>query len=118
MASHVTALLVAACLAAMSLCCAAEETDSSVDFALTPEQWQQRLELARRRSEAFVASARARATTIAEPDQKDAEATERAMKDPTLQSGDVIATKKGFLVFIGRDEERRPDQFRSIPPPP
>lgn len=117
MALQITALLIAALLAAMATCCVAQETDPPLDFVLTREQWQQRLEDARRRSEEFVANARARTTAPPQSDPKDAEATERAMHDPTLQRGDVIATSKGFLVFIGRDEERRPDHFRSTPAP-
>lgn len=118
MVSQLTALLTGALLVAGSTLCIGQEADASLDFALTREQWQQRLEEARRRSEEFVASARARTPAPAEPDQQDTEATERAMNDPTLQHGDVIATSKGFLLFIGKDEERRPDQFRSAPTPP
>jgi hypothetical protein len=115
MVSQFTTVLIAAMLAAGSTRCIGQESDASPDFALTREQWQQRLEDARRRSEDFVAGARARTSAPADPDQPDTEATERAMNDPTLQHGDVIATSRGFLVFIGKDEERRPDHFRSAP---
>lgn len=118
MVSRFTMVLIAALLVAGSTRCIGQEADAPSDFSLTREQWQQRLEEARRRSEEFVAGARARTPAPPEPDLHDNEATERAMNDPTLQHGDVIATSKGFLLFIGRDEERRPDQFRSAPTPP
>jgi hypothetical protein len=37
------------------------------------------------------------------------------MHDPSLQPGDVIATGKGFVVFIGRDEQHKPNDFVSTP---
>jgi hypothetical protein len=116
MVSRIAILLAAALLAATSDRCFSQEQDHS-DSALTREQWQQRLEQARQRSEEFVASARARTTAAEEFDQKDAEASERAMNDPTLQRGDIVATDKGLLLFIGKDEERRAGDFRLAPKP-
>jgi hypothetical protein len=95
MVSRITALSIAAFLAARSASCFAQTADDYPDFALTCERWQQRLEEARRRSEEFVANARARTVEPLQPDEKAAEAAERAMNDPTLQPGDMIATSKG-----------------------
>src|SRR5438309_974262 len=52
------------------------------------------------------------------------------MNDPSLQQGDIVATSKGLLMFIGRNHDRRqPEDFlpapnrasarvKSIPPGP
>lgn len=96
----------------------AQDLENFPDAALTSEQWQQRVQDARRRSEEFVANAR---TQTADPpsDKEDAEAADqRAMNDPSLQRGDIIATSQGFLVFVGRDsEERQPGDFVRAPSP-
>jgi hypothetical protein len=46
------------------------------------------------------------------PDQEETEAADRALNDPTLRQGDVVATTKGFGVFVGKDEEHQPTDFR------
>ncbi|NOJ43692.1 hypothetical protein [Bradyrhizobium australiense] len=117
MVSRIAALLVATSLAAIPTHCFGQEPDEFSDSALTREQWRQRLEEARQRSEEFVASARAQRAAPLQSDQKDAEASERAMNDPTLQRGDIIATDKGFFIFTGKDEERQPHDFRLAPNP-
>ena len=98
--------------------CYAQELENFPDAALTSQQWQQRVQDARRRSEEFVANAR---TQPADPpsDKEDAAAADqRAMNDPSLQRGDIIATSQGFLVFVGRDnEERQPGDFVPAPSP-
>jgi ABC-type transport system involved in cytochrome bd biosynthesis fused ATPase/permease subunit len=96
--------------------CFGQETEAFPDSALTREQWQQRIQDARRRSEEFVASARERSETSITPAQAETEATSRALNDPSLQQGDVISTGKGFVVFVGRDEEHRPGDFVSASP--
>jgi hypothetical protein len=104
------AVLVAGSLLTSSGCCIAQEVERFPDSELTGEQWQQRLQDARRRSEQFVAKAR---TQTADPpsDKADAEAADqRAMNDPSLQRGDIIATSQGFVVFIGRDSDERQAQ--------
>ena len=107
-------MLVAGSLLTSSGYCIAQEVERFPDSELTGEQWQQRLQDARRRSEEFVAKA-------ADPpsDKVDAEAADqRAMNDPSLQRGDIIATSQGFLVFIGRDsDERQPSDFVPAPSP-
>jgi hypothetical protein len=41
-------------------------------------------------------------------DKEDAEASDRrAMNDPSLQPGDIIATSQGFLVFLGSNSDER-----------
>jgi hypothetical protein len=113
-------LVVACSLVASSAYCFAQELEDFPDSALTGEQWRQRVQDARRRSEEFVANARTQ-TTDPPPssDQADTEAADqRAMNDPSLRRGDIIATSKGFLVFVGRDsEQRQPRDFLPAPNP-
>jgi hypothetical protein len=110
-----TALIVAWSLIASSACCFSQEADFS-DPALTPEQWQQRVEDARRRSEEFVANARMNSAIPTPSEKEQAEAAgQRAMNDPSLQRGDIIATRQGFVVFVGREEEHRPSDFLPTP---
>jgi hypothetical protein len=115
-------LVVAWSLAASSACCLAQEPENFPDSTLTAEQWQQRVQDAHRRSEEFIANARAR-TADPPPSgntgKEDAEAIDQhAMNDPSLQPGDIIATSKGFLVFVGRDSDaRQPSDFVPAPSP-
>ena len=119
MTLRTTALLVAWSVLASSGYCCAQELESFPDSALTREQWQQRVQDARRRSEEFVASARTQTVDPLPSDKEDAAAADqRAMNDPSLQRGDIIATSQGFFVFVGRDsEERQPSDFVPAPPP-
>jgi hypothetical protein len=94
--------------------CLAQE--SFPGSALAGEQWQQRVENARRRSEEFVANARMHPAVPPLSEKEEAEAADqRALNDPTLQQGDIVATSKGFVVFIGRDEEHQPNDFLPAP---
>ena len=113
------ALLVGWLLLAPTGYCYAQELENFPDAALTSEQWQQRVQDARRRSEEFVANARTQTADPPSSDKADAEAADqRAMNDPSLQRGDIIATSQGFLVFVGRDsEERQPGDFVRAPSP-
>ena len=113
------ALLAAWSLLASSGSCFAQELENFPDAVLTSEQWQQRVQDARRRSEEFVANARTRAADSPPFEKEDAQAADRrAMNDPSLQRGDIIATSQGFLVFVGRDsDERRPSDFLPAPSP-
>ncbi|WOH53648.1 hypothetical protein [Bradyrhizobium sp. sBnM-33] len=97
-----------------------EELESLPAATLTADQWQQRVMEARRRSEEYVAKARTRTASPPQTDQEDAEAADqRAMNDPSLQRGDVIATSKGFFVFTGHDrDERTPADFSPVLAPP
>ena len=87
------------------------------DSTLTPQQWRQRVEDARRQSEAFVAQARSHTIDSIQSDQENVELTDQlAMNDPSLKPGDIVSTSHGLLVFIGRDgAERRPNDFERIP---
>ncbi len=97
----------------------AQESEDFPDSTLTAEQWQQRVQAARRRSEEFVANARRQSADTPPSDKEDAEAADqRAMNDPSLLRGDIVATSKGFLVFVGRDsEDHQPSDFWPIPKP-
>ena len=108
-------VLAAWSLAATSMCCFGQEAEGSADSTITREQWQMRVQDARRRSEEFVANARTQTLIPPPPDQMEKEAAERAMNDPSLQQGDIVATGKGFVVFIGRDEQHKPNDFVSTP---
>jgi hypothetical protein len=99
----------------------AQEIESFSDSELTREQWQPRVEQARRRSEEFVAGALNRTAESPPFDVEDdaAEAADqRAMNDPDLRPGDIIATRRGFLVFVGRDENHRASNFVPAANPP
>ena len=117
MTLRTTALLVAWSLLASPTSCFARDLEDFPDAGLTAEQWQQRVQEARRRSEQFVANARTQTADPPPQDNEDAEAADqRAMNDPSLRRGDIIATSKGFLVFVGRDsEERQPGDFLPAP---
>lgn len=91
-------------------------SDSSAESGLAREQWQQQVEIARRRSEEFVANALVEPPEPPSRDLQQREASERAMNDPTLQPGDMVSTDKGMVVFVGRDEERKPGDFRAAAP--
>lgn len=95
----------------------AQVLQNSTDTELTVEQWQRRVQDARRRSEEFVANARTQAPNPQASAREDADAADqRAMNDPSLQRGDIIATSKGFLVFVGPDSDaRQPGDFLPAP---
>jgi hypothetical protein len=76
MTLRTTALLVAWSLSASSAYCFAQEFGSFSDSALTGEQWQQRVQDARRRSEEFVANARNQTVDPQVSDKEDAEAAD------------------------------------------
>jgi hypothetical protein len=119
MTLRIAALLVASSLLASSTWSRAQEPESLTDSTLTLEQWQQRVQDARQRSEAFVANARNRTADPPSLEKEDAEAADqRAMNDPSLQPGDIVATSRGLLIFVGRDkDERRTGDFLPAPNP-
>jgi hypothetical protein len=97
----------------------AQEFENFPDAEITSDQWQQRVQDARRRSEQFVANAR---TQVLEPlstgKEEAEESDQRAMNDPSLQRGDIISTSKGFFVFVGRDSDgRQASDFLPLPNP-
>ena len=92
-----------------------QDTQVPPDAILTREQWQQRVDAARRRSEEFVANARTQTPIAPPPDRTETEASERVVNDPSLRHGDIVSTGRGFFVFIGRDEEHQDSDFLPIP---
>jgi len=92
----------------------AQDTPEFPDGAMTREQWQQRVEAARRRSEDFIANARTQ-TPPPPSDPLETEASDRIVNDPTLRHGDIVSTGRGFFVFVGRDEEHQGSDFLPIP---
>jgi hypothetical protein len=94
-----------------------QDSSDLSDATLTPRQWRQRVEDARRRSEELVAQARSHTIHSIQSDLENAELTDHlAMNDPSLKPGDIVSASHGLVVFIGRDgAERRPDDFQRIP---
>ena len=114
MTLRTTALFVAWSLLATSAF--AQEEKTFADSALTAEQWRQRVQDARRRSEEFIATARMRKAIPPLSEKEKAEAAaQRGMNDPSLQQGDIVATSKGFVVFVGRSEDHQSSDFLPVP---
>ncbi len=108
------ALLLISLLAAPALCLGQESADSA-DANLSQEEWRQRVDEARRRSDDFVANARNRkGDPFSESDRKK-EAIERATRDPTLRQGDIVSTNRGLEMFVGNPESRQPGDFVPVP---
>jgi len=110
-----TAILLVGLLTASPWPCFAEETAEFPDGAMTREEWQQRVEAARRRSQDFVANARTQTPPPPSSGALEAEAAERVVNDPTLRHGDIVSTDRGFFVFVGRDEEHQGSDFLPLP---
>jgi hypothetical protein len=111
-------LILAFSLIASSACCFSQQLDDFSDSALTRDEWKIRVEEARRRAEEFVANARIQATIPPLSETEEAEAaSQRALNDRSLQHGDIIATGRGFVVFVGREEGHQPNDFLPAPDP-
>ena len=109
------AALLLICLLAVPARCLGQESTDSTDANLSQEEWRQRVNEARRRSDDFVANARNRkGEPFSETDRKK-EAIERATRDPTLRQGDIVATDRGFEMFVGSSESRQPGDFVPLP---
>jgi hypothetical protein len=117
--SLVTIFVVAWSLLASLAIGFAQEIENFPDAEITSDQWQQRVQDARRRSEQFVASARTQVLEPLSTDKEEAEASDqRALNDPSLQRGDIISTSNGFFVFVGRDSDgRQVSDFLPLPNP-
>jgi hypothetical protein len=88
-----TALIVAWSLIASSACCFGQEA-----------------------AEEFVAKAHMQAAIPAPSEKEEAEAAgERAMNNPTLQHGGIIATGQGFVVSLGGRKGISPKDFLPTP---
>jgi hypothetical protein len=114
MNAPVAALLVICFLAAPTRCPGQESTDSA-DANLSREEWRQRVDEARRRSDDFVAKARSRKEDPFSANDLKKEAMERARRDPTLRQGDIVATDRGFEMFVGNEESRQSGDFVPVP---
>ena len=108
-------LLICFCFLAAPARCLGQESTDSADANLSREEWRQRVNEARRRSDDFIANARnQRGAPFSEGDRKK-EAIERATRDPTLRQGDIVATDRGFEMFVGNPESRQPGDFVPVP---
>ena len=114
MNAPVAALLLICILAVPARCLGQESTDST-DANLSQEEWRQRVNEARRRSDDFVANARNRKGEPFSDSDRKKEAIERATRDPTLRQGDIVATDRGFEMFVGSSESRQPGDFVPLP---
>ena len=87
----------------------------SADANLSQEEWRQRVNEARRRSDDFIANARNRKGDPFSASDLKKEAIERATRDPSLRQGDIVATDRGFEMFVGNSESRQPGDFVPVP---
>jgi hypothetical protein len=113
-----TAAVIAWSLVGSATCCLGQQPEDFSDSALTREQWKLRVEESQRRAEQFVASAREYAAipSLSETEKAEA-ASQRALNDPSLQRGDIVATGQGFVVFVGREDEHPNNGFLPAPDP-
>jgi hypothetical protein len=102
-------------LLAAPVACLGQQVQDSANSTVTREEWRQRIDEARRRSEAFIADIRSHGLEPFSSQEMEREAAERAMRDPTLRYGDIVATEKGFKRFVGKDEKHLPEDFVPIP---
>ncbi|MBI5128455.1 MAG: hypothetical protein HZA66_03350 [Rhodopseudomonas palustris] len=76
---------------------------------MTRPEWQQRIEQARRRARDVALDRRLHPERYLPPPPEDPEisATARVLRDESLQPGDIVATKKGLMMFRGRSDQPR-----------
>jgi len=99
-------------------CLAQTEPEPSVNDYLPPsepevsrDEWRQRIEEARRRAKEVSRERREHPELYKPiPEDPDLVATERLLRDDSLQRGDIVATKKGMFVYQGRSDQPRRDQ--------
>lgn len=99
-------------------CLAQSEPEPSVNDYLPPsepevsrDEWRQRIEEARRRAKEAARERRAHPELYKPaPEDPDVVATERLLRDDSLQRGDIVTTKKGMFVYQGRSDQPRRDQ--------
>lgn len=104
------------CLLVVPARCLGQDARDFPDAALSREEWRQRVDEARRRSEAFVANAHSQEEVAPFSSRELArEVMERAMRDPTLKQGDIVVTDKGLAIFVGKDEKHEPTDFIFVP---
>ena len=77
----------------------------------TKDQWRQRIEAARRRAMDVARERRLHPEDyVPIPEDAEAAASRRVLRDETLQRGDIVTTKKGMFVFQGRSDQPRDAQ--------
>lgn len=109
------AALLLICLLAAPARCPAQESADSADANLSQDEWRRRIDEARRRTDEFVASARNRKVDPFSADDLKKESIDRARRDPTLRPGDIVATERGFEMFVGNEESRQSGDFVPAP---
>ncbi|WP_247529978.1 hypothetical protein [Bradyrhizobium sp. 199] len=100
------------------LCLAQSEPEPSLNDHLPPsepevsrDEWRQRIEDARRRATEASRERREHPELYKPiPEDPDLVATERLLRDDSLQRGDIVTTKKGMFVYQGRSDQQRRDQ--------
>ena len=105
-------------LAWPSLCLAQTGPEPSINDYLPPsepevsrDEWRRRIEEARRRAREVSRERRENPELYKPiPEDPDRVATERLLRDDSLQLGDIVATKKGMFVYQGRSDQPRRDQ--------
>lgn len=105
-------------LANAPLCLAQTEPEPSLNDYLPPsepevtrDEWRQRIEDARRRAKEASRERREHPELYKPiPEDPDLVATERLLRDDSLQRGDIVTTKKGMFVYQGRSDQPRRDQ--------
>ena len=99
-------------------CFAKSEPEPSLSDYLPPsepevsrDEWRQRIEEARRRAKEVSRERREHPELYKPiPEDPDLVATERLLRDDSLQRGDIVTTKKGMFVYQGRSDQPRRDQ--------
>ena len=105
-------------VASLPSCFAQSEPEPSLSDYLPPsepevsrDEWRQRIEEARRRAKEVSRERREHPELYKPiPEDPDLVATERLLRDDSLQRGDIVTTKKGMFVYQGRSDQPRRDQ--------
>jgi|AraplaDrversion2_2_1032049.scaffolds.fasta_scaffold32750_2 hypothetical protein len=85
---------------------------------ISRDGWRARIEEARQRAREVAHERRTNPVRAETPPAEDIEqiATERVLRDDSLQFGDIVSTRNGLFVFRGRsDRQRRPEDFVALP---
>jgi len=85
---------------------------------ISRDEWRDRVREAKRRAREAAIERRAHPELFLPPPPEDPDiiASERVLRDDSLQFGDIVATKKGLFVFRGRgDQPRSEADFVPLP---
>ena len=75
-------------------------------------EWQERVENAKRRAKQFALKHQGRSVNLPSVEEREQVATERVLRDDSLQRGDIVSTNKGLFLFKGQpDQERHESDF-------